>query len=51
MPVLSYLDYSMLFIILEMDASLKGLDAVLSQEDSGGNVHVCVFHIMYSQTI
>ena len=35
--VLSYPDYSKPFI-LEMDTSLKGLGAVLSQEDSDGNV-------------
>ena len=42
MLVLSYLDYSKPFI-LEMDASLKGLGAVLSQEDSDGNVCVVSF--------
>ena len=42
MPVLSYLDYSKLFI-LEMNTSLKGLGAVLSQEDSDGNVCVVSF--------
>ena len=40
--VLSYLDYSKPFI-LEMDASLKGLGAVLSQEGSYGNVRVVSF--------
>ena len=38
-PVLSYLDYSKPFL-LEMDALLKGLGTVLSQEDNEGNLHV-----------
>ena len=41
-PILSYLAYSKPFI-LEMDTSLKGLGAVLSQEDSDGNVCVVSF--------
>ena len=41
-PVLSYLDYSKPFL-LEMDASLKGLGTVLSQEDNEGNLCVMSF--------
>ena len=38
-PILTYLDYTHPFV-LESDASLKGLGAVLSQEDDEGNFHV-----------
>ena len=38
-PILAYLNYTHPFI-LETDASLKGLGAVLSQEDDEGNFHI-----------
>ena len=41
-PVLAYRDYSKLFI-LENDASLKGLGAMLSQKEDNNEVHVIAY--------
>ena len=41
-PVLGYPNFTREFI-LEMDASLNGLGAVLSQQDKDGNIHVIAY--------
>ena len=41
-PVLGYPDFSREFI-LEIDASLNGLGAILSQQDKDGQIHVIAY--------
>ena len=41
-PVLGYPDFTLEFI-LEMDASLNGLGAILSQQYKDGNIHVIAY--------